>query len=79
MNTTNLSTAAGAGGAALAAVVVLVWILSFAHITVPDQVVSALTVLLTFGAHWLAVQMKDQAVPAAPATPAGAAPAPGGS
>lgn len=60
-NTTNLPTAAGAGGAALAVVTILVWIGSFWHVAVPDTVVSAATVLIAFAAHWIALQVRSGA------------------
>ena len=42
-----------AGGAAGAATIVLIWGLSLAHIVVPPEVASAITVLLSLGAGYL--------------------------
>lgn len=71
MNTaTSLGTAGASGGAAAALVVILVWLASLVHVTVPADVAAALGTLIGVGIHWRAVQLakapKDaNAVPAA--------------
>lgn len=46
------STASAAGASAGAIVVILIWLLSLTHITVPGEVQVALTVLVGSGVHW---------------------------
>lgn len=66
------SNAATSGGVAGAAVVVLSWLLSFAHITVPADVDTALGILLTAGiGYFLHVRSLPKPAPVvvAPAAP----------
>jgi len=55
-STPSLSTAAASGSVALACVVVLVWLLSLAHVAVPDDVSVALGTILTNSIHWFMTQ-----------------------
>jgi predicted ATP-dependent Lon-type protease len=65
-NTTTVSAATASGAVALAAVVVLQWLLGLRHITLPADVATAIAVLLTAGVHCL-VSMR--LIPGAPAQP----------
>ena len=50
---TSLSTAAASGTVSLAAIVLLNWVLSFCHITMPADVATAAATLVTAGVHYL--------------------------
>lgn len=51
MNTTNLGTANGSAGAAGFVVVILIWLLSLVHVTVPNEVTVAMTSLAVIVTH----------------------------
>ena len=50
------TTKAAAGGAAGALTVLLVWILGLLHVTVPPEVASAITVIISFNTSYLVKQ-----------------------
>lgn len=52
----NQATAAGSSGAASALVVVVIWAISYLHVTVPPEVAAAVTTLVGVGVHWLVVK-----------------------
>ena len=54
------ATAAASGTAALSAVVIISWILSFWHIDVPTDVASAMTVLLGIVVHFVGLKVMVQ-------------------
>lgn len=71
MNTT-VSAGGASSGAAVAIVVILSWILSLCHVTLPAEVGTALTGLIGFGLHWLAARVppaKGMTLSAAPGGP----------
>jgi hypothetical protein len=49
------STAAASGASAGALVVILIWLISLAHITVPAEVATAFTVLTGAAVHWIMI------------------------
>lgn len=55
--TSNQATAAAAGGASGAAVVLITWGLGLAHVTVPAEVAAAMMVLATPILHLIAVRI----------------------
>jgi hypothetical protein len=57
MQSSSISTAGAAGGASGAAVILLVWGLSLAHVTMPAEVAAAAMMLLTPVIHYTAVRL----------------------
>ena len=53
MKSTTLAASAGASGFSAALVVILVWLLSLVHITVPPEVAVAVGTILTSATHYL--------------------------
>lgn len=75
MNTTTVSAATASGTVALAAIVVLQWLLSLAHISLPADVATALATVLTAGVHYLVANHVLPGVKPASATTPAAPPA----
>lgn len=75
MNTTTVSAATASGTVALAAIVVVQWLLSLAHISLPADVATALATVLTAGVHYLVANHVLPAPRAAPSAPVIDAPA----
>jgi hypothetical protein len=57
MNSGSVSTAGLAGGTAGAAVIILVWVLSLLHVTVPDTVAVAFGIELSAIFHWAGLKL----------------------
>ncbi len=69
MNTTTVSQGAAAGGVALSAVVLIQWLLSLAHVSMPTDVGTAVAVLLSAGVHYVIANHKPAPKDAAASTP----------
>lgn len=70
MKNTSVSSAAASGGVTGAAVVLVTWLLSLAHIEVPAEVAASLMVILAPALHLAVVRLgvEPPEKPAAPAT-----------
>lgn len=52
----NQATAAASGTSAAAIVVILIWMLGYAHVAVPAEVASAFVALIGAAVHWAVVK-----------------------
>ena len=50
------ATAAGSSGISAALVVVLIWALSYFHVTMPPEVATAITILIGGIVHWMVIK-----------------------
>jgi multisubunit Na+/H+ antiporter MnhG subunit len=66
MKSTNVSTAAASGGVAGAAVVIICWALSLAHVVVPAEVAASFMVVTAPVLHLVALRMGVEPAPVAP-------------